>query len=149
LESQRREAQLHDYLETKFIRDYRIPKVGRGRLATLLSYGIETAADVDERHLYELPGFGPTIIAGIVAWRDDVARGFRFDPSKPAPAGQAQAIVMKYRQLRQSYETRLRRGCDDLLAISEGTRRELAEMGGAIQRLVVEVRQADADASVV
>src|SRR5207249_3903069 len=46
LEQARDAEQRKDFLERHFIKDYEIDGIGRGRRATLLSYGIETFYDV-------------------------------------------------------------------------------------------------------
>jgi DNA-binding helix-hairpin-helix protein with protein kinase domain len=50
--------------------------------ATLASYGIETAADVDASIAGKVLGFGPARTADLLAWRAQVESLFRFDPSK-------------------------------------------------------------------
>jgi DNA-binding helix-hairpin-helix protein with protein kinase domain len=51
LEKERFKQQLEHYLENFFIEQATIPGIGPGRKATLESYGIETAADVDTQRI--------------------------------------------------------------------------------------------------
>jgi hypothetical protein len=145
VEGRKRELQLRDFLERQFVRDHKIPKVGPGRLATLLSYGIETAADIDVDHLDALPGFGPTIIGELTGWRDAMAARFRYDPSKEPPAAEMRGVFMKYKQLHQAYESRLRGGPDQLRGIVSATARSLTALAAELGRLEGEHMQAMAD----
>lgn len=147
IDAHRREEQLNGFLDTKFLRDYRIEKIGPGRRATLLSYGIETAADVIRSKLEDIPGFGPKTIRKLLHWRAHVEREFVFDTSKPAPPDKMRALVMKYRQLQQRCEATLTKGEQELGGICAEFGRESVIRTERICRLVGTVRQADADAS--
>jgi DNA-binding helix-hairpin-helix protein with protein kinase domain len=59
LERDRFKQQLKQYLENFFIEHATIPSIGPGRKATLESYGIETAADVDKQRIIACPVSGP------------------------------------------------------------------------------------------
>ena len=145
LNAQSRETQLEEFLETKFIRDYRIPRVGAGRLATLLSYGIETAADVSERQLDAIPGFGPSTIGEMMAWRRSIERSFVFDAGRPPPIHAVQSILMKFRQLQQGCLSELTAAAQLLEEVSSEARSQFIQSSQLIEQLVAEVRQADAD----
>jgi DNA-binding helix-hairpin-helix protein with protein kinase domain len=62
LEQKKRENQLTHYLERFAIANAKIPKIGSARKAVLRSFGIETAADVDQRKISAIQGFGPTLV---------------------------------------------------------------------------------------
>jgi len=80
---QEREAQLSAYLDQFFIASAdwhrRLP---RSLLATLTSYGIETASDIDWNDVEKIPGFGPVRTQILVDWRESKKAGFRFDPAR-------------------------------------------------------------------
>jgi DNA-binding helix-hairpin-helix protein with protein kinase domain len=94
------ERQMADHLKSKFICDYDISGIGPARIATLESYGIETAFDVVEEVVLGIPGFGPKLTWELVFWRKSIEVGFRFDPSKGVPQSDIQAIDLKYGQLK-------------------------------------------------
>jgi DNA-binding helix-hairpin-helix protein with protein kinase domain len=94
------ERQMADHLKSKFICDYDISGIGPARIATLESYGIETAFDVVEDVVLRIPGFGPKLTWELVFWRKSIEVGFRFDPSKGVPQSDIQAIDLKYGQLK-------------------------------------------------
>lgn len=93
-----------------------IAGIGAGRLITLQSYGISCAADVTEDRLYVVPGFGPALIARMVAWRGGVERRFQFQPgSGPDPQDIADLDRLIGRE-RTSLESQILSGSQSLLA---------------------------------
>ena len=50
----------------------------------LRSWGIETAAEIDEAKIGEVPGFGRNLTDRLVNWRDGLARRFRFESAAVA-----------------------------------------------------------------
>jgi DNA-binding helix-hairpin-helix protein with protein kinase domain len=148
MDTRRREEQMIDFLDTMFLRDYQIEKIGQGRRATLLSYGIETAADVCKGKLQDIPGFGPKIIRKLLDWREQMERAFTFDASKPMPPDKMRALVLKYQQRQQTSKTNLEAGEKALRKICEVSTLELAASAERIRRLVGSVRKADADMSI-
>lgn len=78
----RRKAHLDQYLNTKLIRNFKIPKIGPGRQQVLLSYGIETAADVNEVAVRNVPGFGPVTTQPLLNWRRHLEARFAYNPAQ-------------------------------------------------------------------
>jgi DNA-binding helix-hairpin-helix protein with protein kinase domain len=99
-----RERQLHKFLETFFILDHSIPKIGAGRKATLASFGVETAADVEPGKILSMSGFGESLTNELVQWRKRLERKFRFDPSKGVDPADIAALNQKFRQERTQIE---------------------------------------------
>ena len=83
--AQRYELQRRHYLDGFRIRDTKITGVGPAKLATLASYGIETAADVTEEKVLAVPGFGTINSQPLLQWARDCIRGFVYD-FKETPA---------------------------------------------------------------
>jgi DNA-binding helix-hairpin-helix protein with protein kinase domain len=89
-----REARQRDaYLDRYRIRDARIPGIGQAKAATLSSFGIETAADVNSGAVHNVPGFGDVLTAVLVDWRRDLERRFRYNPAPDASDIQAEQTV--------------------------------------------------------
>lgn len=65
----RRTKQLTAYLDRFEIRKTKLRGIGPSKLATLASYGIETAADVSHQKVLSVPGFGDATAATLVEWR--------------------------------------------------------------------------------
>jgi len=82
LEINRHRLQLHAHLDSCRISHARIRGIGDARKATLQSYGIETAADITDRRVLAVPGFGPVALSNLMNWRNQQERRFRFDPNK-------------------------------------------------------------------
>lgn len=82
LEKDRRKQQLEKFLGNFFIDHASISGIGPGRKATLASYGIQTAADVEHHRLIAVPGFGQAMTKKLTHWRQQLERQFKFDPSK-------------------------------------------------------------------
>jgi DNA-binding helix-hairpin-helix protein with protein kinase domain len=87
-QAQRRERQLKDFLDSFHIRRVKIHGIGPAKEATLASYGIETAADVDQARVLAVPGFGPVNSRPLLEWRKEVERKFNYNPN-PTPSDQA------------------------------------------------------------
>lgn len=81
LAAQREVRQKQLYLDRFSIDRAKIPQIGPSRTAMLASYGIETAADIDERKILQIPGFGSVITSELLQWRREHERNFRFNPA--------------------------------------------------------------------
>jgi DNA-binding helix-hairpin-helix protein with protein kinase domain len=99
-----RERQVHKFLDTFFIHDHSIPKIGAGRKATLASFGVETAADVDSNKIIRISGFGASLTSELVQWRKRLEGKFRFDPSKGVDPADIAALNQKFRLERTQIE---------------------------------------------
>lgn len=81
----RRDAQLKAWLEQFQIRRFPIKGIGPGKVATLASYGIETAAEIESSRLLRVPGFGSVTSRPLLEWRRRLEGRFRYD-ARPTPA---------------------------------------------------------------
>jgi DNA-binding helix-hairpin-helix protein with protein kinase domain len=89
----RRAVQLQMHLSTCLIRRFDISKIGTGRKTILLSYGIETAADISEAAVLRVPGFGPGLTEALLSWRRSMEGRFVYVPgSTPADTAAMNAI---------------------------------------------------------
>lgn len=110
LEARREEAQLRRYLDRFRIQSASIPNIGATRTAMLASYGIETAADVKESQVLRIPGFGPSLTADLLRWRDGHKRAFRFNPSEGVDPRDLAQIDRDLLAKRTDLESKLRSG---------------------------------------
>jgi len=136
------ERQLLKFLDNFFIHDHSIPKIGAGRKATLASYGIETAADIDPNKIIGISGFGTSLTSELVQWRKSLEGRFRFDPSRGIDPADIAALNQKFRQERIRIEGRL-------LAFPEilsNVRREILLKREALRLQVEDVAKALAQA---
>ncbi|CAK0749732.1 putative Protein kinase YegI [Gammaproteobacteria bacterium] len=82
LKNERQENQRTQFLSKFRIENVKIAGIGNGHKATLQSYGIETAADIDGLQVLEIPGIGVMLTNQILEWRDEIAARFIFEPNK-------------------------------------------------------------------
>ncbi len=82
LTQSRRQQQMQAHLEGFEIATAKIAGVGKGKVATLLSYGIETAADIQQGRIEAVPGFGPKTASSLVLFRKACEAAFRFDADR-------------------------------------------------------------------
>lgn len=61
--------QLARHLGQYRIEAARLPNIGPARCAVLRSWGIDTAADIEEARILEIPGFGTALTNTLVSWR--------------------------------------------------------------------------------
>jgi DNA-binding helix-hairpin-helix protein with protein kinase domain len=79
MKSNREARQLQDYLDRFSIRHAKISGIGPAKTATLISFGIETAADVSKAALLRVPGFGEVMTGRLLAWRRGHESKFKYD----------------------------------------------------------------------
>jgi DNA-binding helix-hairpin-helix protein with protein kinase domain len=80
--NERRNKQLQAFLDTFYISRALIKGIGPGRLATLASYGIDTAADISKSRLLGLPGFGQAIASPLLVWRANLEKRFVYQANE-------------------------------------------------------------------
>jgi DNA-binding helix-hairpin-helix protein with protein kinase domain len=101
----RHQQQLLSHLDRYRIDSANIEGIGPGRSATLQSYAIETAADIDDWRIEGISGFGPKLRGKLCDWRDQCVRTFVFDSSRGVSDVELQAvdrdIIIKRRKLEQ------------------------------------------------
>ena len=84
MKSNRESRQRRAYLDQFSIRRANISGIGPVKTATLISFGIETAADVSRSAVLRVPGFGEVMTTKLVAWRRGHESRFRYDPTPNA-----------------------------------------------------------------
>lgn len=99
-----RQIQLRHHLERFYVRSARIDGVGPGLKQTLMSFGIETAADVVLGSVMRVPGFGPARTHALLAWRQTVEARFVFDPNKGVDPADLSEVDQRFAAKRQKLE---------------------------------------------
>ena len=143
-----RDRQLAAYLDKFFIASARIKGIGSGRVATLASYGIETAADIEAGRVFAIPGFGDKLTGELLVWRHQVSAGFRFDPTKGVPQSEIQNLEIKFQHKQQQYERRLQLGPEHLKSIIKKAATHLHQIDRKISLAELKLAQADLDLSI-
>jgi len=142
------DRQLAAYLDNYFIDSATIKGIGPSRVATLASYGIETAADIQRNAIMSIPGFGPSLTSDLLNWRNIVAAGFRFDPTKGVPQSEIHNLEIQYQHKRHQYERKLLNGPDQLRSIVNKAATDLHDIDKKISIAELNLAQARLDKSV-
>jgi DNA-binding helix-hairpin-helix protein with protein kinase domain len=127
-----RDAQLHKYLAGFLIAPAKIGLIGPGRKATLASFGIETAADVNVAALSRVRGFGDTHKADLLAWRNGLEGKFMFNPGRGVDPHDDAALSAQFAAQKSRLDTVLREGLSELHKL----RADLLRMRNATQALL-------------
>lgn len=140
-----RKYQLQKFLDSFRIYDAKIEKINHTRKATLQSYGIETAADIDPRYLAVIPGFGPKYSNNLIEWRKKIESRFVFNPNQGVDRFQLAEIHKKINEEKSKLENELSNGGAQLKGISEETKKIRNELMQKIENSLKEYAQAEAN----
>ena len=116
-----RKYQLQKFLDSFRIYDAKIDKISNTKKATLQSYGIETAADIDPRYLAVIPGIGPKYANNLIEWRRRIEDRFVFNPGKGLDRFQLAEIHKKINEEKSKLEDELSKGAAELRSIRDET----------------------------
>jgi DNA-binding helix-hairpin-helix protein with protein kinase domain len=136
--------QLRTYLRQFSIERARIAGLDDGRRATLRSYGIETAADVESAALARVPGLPGQLCIDLLAWKHAFEKRFRFVPPGGVQAAVAQ-VEQRFEQYRRELEAELLRGPADLRQLQQHTEHARQWLRGRIEEAGRDLAQAEAD----
>jgi DNA-binding helix-hairpin-helix protein with protein kinase domain len=121
LNQDRHKYQLEAFLDKFDIHKAKIDGIGPGRKATLQSYGIQTAADVNKHSIMKISGFGPVYTSKLIDWRQSLEKKFVFKPNEPIDHTKISAIDNEIKSLRNKLEKALLSGVNELKQISYKT----------------------------
>lgn len=147
LEQKKRELQLHRYLDRFRIADAKIRKFASGRKAILASYGIETAADIEQVALEAIPGFGEALIISLIAWRKSLTNKFVFNPGEPLNPQDIRALKLKLTNKRRELDRKIRICVSELKKVSDFTIDQRRKLADAAHQAFVALNQAQFDES--
>ena len=78
-QAERKQRQLHAFLDNFEIKHSKIKGVGPAKEAALASYGIDTAADITLAKVLAAPGFGDSNSQALLDWRKSIERRFVYN----------------------------------------------------------------------
>jgi len=145
LEAAARKDQLDEFLDQFEVRQAEIGGVIHAVKPSLLSNGVETAADVTEQKLHELrqvPTVGPHYAEKLSEWRRGLERGFVFDPAKGVSPQARIKVEKEVDALRLQLEHELSGGAYYLRQV----KREIEDRRQELQPALDEARQSLAQA---
>lgn len=145
LQANAQARQLEEYLDGFLIENARLEGIGRGRIAALESYGVETAADATPSKIALVPGFGPKLTDRLLNWRASLVARFRFDPVKGVPQADLYRIRNKYLQMRFLYQRQLEATLNELTQLAVSAHQEVERAAGRLGQLRLAQAQARAD----
>lgn len=143
LEQKKREIQLRAYLSRQTIRRAGIEGIGAGRVATLLGYGVETAAHV--RPDLNVPGIGDVYRRRLMEWRRLCESNFRYNAADPIPPQEIQQLNARITTLRNQLVSDLRQGPQVLANLGAGARSRVAQLEAQLEVALRRQAQAAAD----
>lgn len=108
------ERQRERYLSRYSIARCDVEGIGPGRKQMLISYGIDTAAEVSRHTVRSVPGFGSTLTNRMTAWRRRLERGFRFDPAQTLHPDDVAQLDADLTQKQGRLQLTLQRGAMEL-----------------------------------
>jgi DNA-binding helix-hairpin-helix protein with protein kinase domain len=146
-ERSRHADQLEEHLARFRVDRGSIKGIGAGRAATLKSFGIETAADIDSDRISIMPGFGPALTQALVMFRQEMGRRFVFDPSRPVSKAKIAAIDAQFRSRQAMLIDMLRAGPSDLAAAVRRCSEECNRLRPQIEAAVQDARSGRAGSS--
>jgi len=140
-----RNAQLNKFLARFFIENNNITGIGSARKSVLVSFGIETAADIDRNTIMNIEGFGPRLTSELVNWRINLERQFVFDPSKGVDPADIATVNRHFAQKRKQIEGELLAGAEHLNQIRQKIMQSRNRLLPNVQKVAQQLAQAEAD----
>jgi DNA-binding helix-hairpin-helix protein with protein kinase domain len=142
LETAARETQLQEYLDKFEIRTADIKGVGSATKTFLLSYNVETAADISEQHLRTIKGVGDARAEKLLEWRRELEKKFIFNPRTGIPQQSRIRVEQELDDLRQLLERELSNGAIYL----QKTQREILASRATLTPELTQARESLAQA---
>lgn len=149
LQQNLRDSQLHKFLDKFFLENHNVPGIGPTRKATLASFGVETAADVNWNRVTNINGFGQKLTHELVNWRRGLEERFVFDPAKGIDPADIAAVNQRFGQKRKQIEGSLLAGPEQLNQIRAQILQQRSQMLPMVRTTTQQVAQAEADLSVL
>lgn len=146
LDQDRYRSQLCHFLDRFQVSTADIPHIGNTRKAMLLSYGIDSAADVSAAAIDLVPGFGHFLTTQMIAWRQSVEKKFRFDSSRGIDQEDVRALDREITLKRVELEKVLLQAPSQLLAIRNEILMNRKRLYGEMEQAWSGVFQARANA---
>jgi DNA-binding helix-hairpin-helix protein with protein kinase domain len=115
LKSNRESRQRQAYLDRFSVRRANISGIGPAKTATLISFGIETAADVSRSAVLRVPGFGDVMTSKLLVWRHGHEMGFRYNSTpNTQDAADERALRGRFAAEKAKLESSIRNGLGTL-----------------------------------
>jgi DNA-binding helix-hairpin-helix protein with protein kinase domain len=133
------------HLRFHLLADAEIQKIGAGRKQILASHNIVTAADINEAAIRRIKGFGDALTANLMAWKAEVLRAFRFDPTPAVSTGEQRALTLQFRARQQQILAELDQRLRNLMSLAPQCQASIQKLIPELRDAVAAWEQADAD----
>ena len=133
------------HLRLHLISDAEIPRIGASRKQILASNNIRTAADIEQKKITGISGFGDVLTNNLLAWRGEVVARFRFDPARDIPPAEQRLIVVTFRNRQQQVLAELGRQSETLESLGSNCKTGLDKLTPELTQALALFHQADAD----
>ena len=134
LHSNQHQIQLRQHLEKFYVRGARVDGVGPSLKQTLMSFGIETAADVTRGAVLRVPGFGPARTQALLDWRRGIEARFVFNPNKSVDPADLAEIDRRFAAKRQKLEQEMEALVAQMQSHSSRTQNAAQRLQGELAR---------------
>jgi len=145
LKARMRDQQMHYFLDSHQINKARIEGIGQVRKNTLLSYGIETAADITQSAISQVSGFGPSLSQKLLNWRKLLESEFVFDSSKGVDKRDLDKLELEIAQKKQKVRMVLDSAQGELLQIKNDIENKRKFLLEELEKLEKEKAQINVD----
>lgn len=143
LQGERR--QLDAFLQSHHIRAAKIPFVNDWQKATLESFGIETAYDLNEIRLTSINGLSQIPVSALLEWKSSIQKNFKFRPREKIPNVDRNTILARYLRKREDQENVLVSGRSSLELIESQLQEVRSRYQQRLERAAQQAKQAEAD----
>lgn len=139
--------QRDQYLDSFLIREAGLARISTVAVASLGSFGFETALDVKSIDQVKVPGIGPVLTQRLIAWREGLIRSFT--PKPGVPDSDRAALEHRHFPVLRQHQAILAAGPKQLRAIVARHESSRAKLIPEIEILGSRLRQAEADLEVL
>lgn len=145
----KRSAQIQrdHYLDSFLISDAKLAGIRTDRIASLSSFGIETALDVRKLENIKVPGIGPVLMKRLLDWRDSQLRYFK--PQPGVPVAEHNLLDQRHFPRLHPLEAALAEGPRRLLHVVEQHESKKKDLLARMEYLAVQAEQARLDVKIM
>ncbi|MEO2092255.1 MAG: hypothetical protein ABGY75_22600 [Gemmataceae bacterium] len=129
--------------------DAEISMIGTALKRTLASHGIHTAADASRERILRIPNFKEKRTDTLVAWRNNLLRGFQFDPRAGVSPAEQRGLSTHFRLRQKQLLGETERLVTELESLTPACRAALDRLKPKLKRAAAEWEQAAADLRVL
>jgi hypothetical protein len=109
----------------------------------LRSFGIETAADIQQRRISGIQGFGPTLVSSLMGWQQALVARFVFNPNEPINPRDLFALKAKMASRKSELEGKIRAAVASLQQASNLSLEQRRKFAEVANRTFVAAKQAE------